>query len=109
MHNFQVGTVYYISKGTLKLANKLYSNVPNDYEMVINNGTVIEKCKQDESKDIPKIEYNFVPIKDIAEKATNAVIDVIGVCSDVGQLQAFVAKTSGKEMKKRDVTLVDNS
>lgn len=36
-------------------------------------------------------------------------IDVIGVCRDVGELQAFTAKATGKELKKRDVTLVDNS
>lgn len=35
--------------------------------------------------------------------------DVIGVCKDVGELQQFTAKASGRELKKRDVTLVDNS
>lgn len=35
--------------------------------------------------------------------------DVIGVCREVGDLQAFTAKSTGKELKKRDITLVDNS
>lgn len=35
--------------------------------------------------------------------------DVIGVCRDVGEVQRFTAKASGRELKKRDITLVDNS
>lgn len=34
---------------------------------------------------------------------------MIGVCRDVGELNQFTAKSSGRELKKRDITLVDNS
>lgn len=36
------------------------------------------------------------------------ISDVIGVCRDVGDLQVFTAKSTGKELKKRDITMVDN-
>ncbi len=35
--------------------------------------------------------------------------DVGGVCREVGDVIQFTAKTSGRELKKRDVTLVDRS
>lgn len=35
--------------------------------------------------------------------------DVGGVCRDVGAIFEFTAKTSGRDLKKRDVTLVDRS
>lgn len=39
----------------------------------------------------------------------DAFIDVAGVCRDVGDVFQFTAKASGRELKKRDVTLVDRS
>ena len=43
--------MYYISKGSLKTANKQYSSLKNDYEMTINNDTIIEEVNQ---KDISR-------------------------------------------------------
>lgn len=39
----------------------------------------------------------------------SVLLDVIAVCKDVGDIFKFTAKTSGKELTKRDVTLVDRS
>jgi len=40
---FEVGKVYYISRGRLKPANKQYSGgVKNDYELTIGNETDVE-------------------------------------------------------------------
>lgn len=35
--------------------------------------------------------------------------DIIGVCKEVGDLNTFTARTTGRELKKRDITLVDQS
>lgn len=69
----QVDKVYYISKGTLKPANKTFSNLPNDYEMTLNNDSVIQECVEDLS-DIPTVKYDFVPINQIAEKPVNTIV-----------------------------------
>lgn len=37
------------------------------------------------------------------------MLDVIGVCRETGDLFQFTAKASGRELKKRDITLVDSS
>lgn len=65
--------VYYISKGTLKPANKTFSNLPNDYELTLNNDSVIQECVEDLS-DIPTVKYDFVPINQIAEKPANTIV-----------------------------------
>lgn len=58
---FQVGKVYYISKGTLKVANKQFKTVQNDYEMTLNEYSMVEEAS-DEGVYIPEPKFNFVPI-----------------------------------------------
>lgn len=104
----QVDKIYYITKCQLKPANKQYSSLKNDYEMTMTNDTLIEECHSDATS-MPTIQYNFVPISQIANMEANAILDVMGVCKEAGEVVQFTAKTSGRELKKRDVMLVDMS
>lgn len=65
--------MYYFSKGTLKPANKQFSNIPNDYELTLNNDSVIQECSED-AQSVPAIKYDFIPIAGIAEKAANDIV-----------------------------------
>lgn len=40
---------------------------------------------------------------------SHLLADVIGVCRDVGEVNKFTARASGRELIKRDIVLVDNS
>uniref|UniRef100_A0A336LJ18 Replication protein A subunit n=1 Tax=Culicoides sonorensis TaxID=179676 RepID=A0A336LJ18_CULSO len=104
----EVDKVYYISKCQLKTANKQYSNLKNDYEMTLTHDTQIKLCPDDDCS-IPSVEYNFVPIKSIADMQSNSNIDVIAVVKTASDLQRFTAKSTGKELQKRELTLVDMS
>lgn len=104
----QVDQVYFISKCQLKPANKKFSSLNNDYEMSMTNETVIQLCT-DDNDSIPDIRYDFIPISRIAVMEDKSTVDVIGICKDVGELQVFTARTNNREMKKRDLTLVDTS
>ena len=68
---FQCGKVYYISKGTVKPANKEFSTIKNEYEIIINECSLVE-WMDDANSSIPDIVYNFVKIdqlqKNIARK-----------------------------------------
>ena len=66
------GQVYYVSRCSLKTANKQYSNLKNDYEMTFNNDTVIERC--DEDVDLPSMSFDFVPINEMEKHAANAIV-----------------------------------
>ncbi|KAJ3642909.1 hypothetical protein Zmor_025657 [Zophobas morio] len=104
----QVDKVYYFSKCQLKPANKQFNTLKNDYEMTIGNETVIEECLNDDGL-VPQVKYSFVPISSVAELAVGALIDVIGVCKEVSDIQNFTSRTTNREMTKRDVILVDQS
>ncbi|XP_030753386.1 replication protein A 70 kDa DNA-binding subunit [Sitophilus oryzae] len=104
----EVDKVYYISKCQLKPANKQFSNLKNDYEMTMVNDTLIEECHDDTST-APHLRYDFVPIQTIPELETNKIIDVIGVVKSTGDLQFFNAKSTGRELRKKDLILVDKS
>ena len=100
--------MYYFSKCQLKPANKQFNTLKNDYEMTIGNETVIEECLNDDGL-VPQVKYSFVPISSVAELAVGALIDVIGVCKEVSDIQNFTSRTTNREMTKRDVILVDQS
>lgn len=58
---FQLGKVYYISKGILKVANKQFKTVQNDYEMTLNENSEVEEVRIEEAF-VPETKFNFVPI-----------------------------------------------
>lgn len=58
---FQLGKVYYISKGSLKVANKQYKTVQNDYEMTLNESSEVDEVSNEEAF-VPETKFNFIPI-----------------------------------------------
>ncbi|KAK7474490.1 hypothetical protein BaRGS_00034244 [Batillaria attramentaria] len=103
----EVNKIYYVSKGTLKTANKQYSNLKNDYEMSLNPETVIEPCN--ENVDLPSMTFDFVPINEMEKHQANAIIDVIGVVKVCNDISTVVGRQSQKEITKRDLQIVDQS
>ncbi|KAJ0176690.1 hypothetical protein K1T71_007869 [Dendrolimus kikuchii] len=104
----QVDKVYYISRCQLKTANKQFTNLKNDYEMTFTSETVVAECME-EASSVPTIKYDFQPISEIANKTPDSLLDVIGVCKMASDLQELTARNTGKQLKKRELTLVDSS
>ncbi|KAH8284199.1 hypothetical protein KR054_012094, partial [Drosophila jambulina] len=105
----QVDSVYFFSKCQLKPANKQFSQLDNPYEMTFTGETVVQLCEDADDGAIPDIKYNLVPISEVSGMENKAAVDTIGICKEVGELQSFVSRTTNKEFKKRDLTLVDMS
>ncbi|XP_013419280.1 replication protein A 70 kDa DNA-binding subunit isoform X2 [Lingula anatina] len=103
----EVNKVYYVTKATLKTANKQYSSVDNDYEMTLNRDSQIEECTED--VDLPTVTFNFTPINALGNMAPNTTVDVIGVVKSVADVSTIIAKATQKELKKREVSLVDQN
>lgn len=57
---FELGKVYYVSKGSLRIANKQFKTVQNDYEMSLNENAIVEEAEGETF--IPQVQYNFVKI-----------------------------------------------
>jgi len=103
----EVNKVYYVTKGSLKTADKRYSTIDNDYEMTFNHDSSMVLCTEEVA--LPSLTFNFVPINQLEQHEANSTVDIIGVVKSVDECKTIVGKASGKEIKKRDITLVDES
>lgn len=57
----------------MKITNKQFNTLKNDYEMTMTGDTEIVPC-HDNNDDIPTLQYNFVPISHVEKKEKNDVI-----------------------------------
>jgi hypothetical protein len=48
----------------------------NDYEMTFNHDTCIEACDAGEGQNIPQVQFNFIPISEIADRPANGVCGI---------------------------------
>ncbi|KAM9801677.1 replication protein A 70 kDa DNA-binding subunit [Neosynchiropus ocellatus] len=102
----EVGKVYYVSKGSLKIANKQYTSVKNDYEMTLNGESTIIPCE--DSSEVPMVQCDFVSIAELENKEKDNILDVIGVCKSVDEVTRLTTKAN-REVSKRTLNLMDMS
>ncbi|XP_058180756.1 replication protein A 70 kDa DNA-binding subunit B [Rhododendron vialii] len=106
---FQLGKVYYISKGTLKVANKQFKTVQNDYEMTLNEYSEVEEASN-EATFIPETKFNFVPIDELGPYVNSKeFVDVIGVVQSVSPTVSIRRKINNETIPKREITIADES
>lgn len=80
--------VYTFSNGQVKLANKRFTSIPNDFCVTMDQHAKIEEVVDvDPNKYLREVSYNFITIKQISESNTNeALVDVIGVITEVHEV-----------------------
>ncbi|KAL0442066.1 UNVERIFIED_CONTAM: Replication protein A DNA-binding subunit B [Sesamum radiatum] len=106
---FQMGKVYYISKGNLKVANKQFKTVQNDYEMTLNENSEVEEARN-EATFIPETKFNFVPIDELGPYVNGReLVDVIGVLQSVSPTMSIRRKSNNETIPKRDITIADET
>ncbi|KAI5309116.1 Replication factor A protein 1 [Ascosphaera atra] len=102
------GVVYCISSPCrVSIAKKEYSNVNNDYELMFEPDTVVERSNDE--IDVPQIKFEFTSFADLQNVESGSTVDVVGILRDAGEAQQIVSKNTGKPYDKRELTLVDNS
>lgn len=106
--SFEVGQTYLISRGQLKMANKKFSSLNNNYEITLSFDTQVQLCEDEPGAKRPKTHFRFCPIGDVALRPKDAMVDVIGVVSQVSQLTSLTTK-AGKELAKRTMVVADDS
>lgn len=104
----EIGQVYYISRCQLKPANKQFNNLKNDYEMTLTNDSEIVPCNE-QSESIPTLQFDFVPISTIESRSKDDLIDVLGIVKSCNDVQTLTARSTGRELKKRDLNIVDEN
>lgn len=100
------GSVHYFSGGKIKMANRKFSSLDNDYEVTFDQHSEITPALEDGG--IQQMSYAFKKIALIEALAADSNVDVIGVVKQVGPVNEIMSK-AGKQLFKRDITLVDDS
>ncbi|KAL5064895.1 hypothetical protein RYX36_026632 [Vicia faba] len=106
---FVMGKVYYVSKGTLKVANKQFKTVQNDYEMTLNENSEVEEVAS-EASFVPETKFNFVPIDQLGPHVNKSdLVDVVGIVKNVSSTMSIRRKSNNETVPKRDITIADES
>lgn len=58
---------------------------------------------------MPKIQYNFVQLADLVQQEKDTTCDVLGIVQDHGVVSEITAKATQKQIKKRELTIADQS
>ncbi|GFP81509.1 replication protein a 70 kDa DNA-binding subunit c [Phtheirospermum japonicum] len=103
----QPGSVYMISRGTLKPAQKAFNHLRNDHEIMLDNTSTVEPCFDDDQS-IPQQQFHFRPISDIEGLENNSIIDVIAIVTSISPSSSIMRK-NGTETQKRALQLKDMS
>ncbi|XP_065346142.1 replication protein A 70 kDa DNA-binding subunit [Cloeon dipterum] len=101
------GKVYLIGNCTVKTANKKFSNLKHDYELTFNRDTFVNEIEDDSS--LPVMEFQNVTIESLKNLAVDTIVDIVAVCQATSDCQTLMSRATQKELKKRDITLVDDS
>eukprot|EP00930_Biecheleria_cincta_P038742 TRINITY_DN2661_c0_g1_i2.p1 TRINITY_DN2661_c0_g1~~TRINITY_DN2661_c0_g1_i2.p1 ORF type:complete len:791 (+),score=137.13 TRINITY_DN2661_c0_g1_i2:57-2375(+) len=99
------GQVLTFQKGQIKAANKRFDR--GDYVLIFEESSVIETVAEDHA--IPAVTYDFKPLCAISELDNETHVDIKAVIYAVSEPFTFTAKTSQREMTKREIGLWDPS
>ncbi|KAG8717089.1 Replication factor A protein 1 [Ceratobasidium sp. 394] len=101
------GKVYWLGKARVQLAKKQFSNLSNEYEISLERGTEVVPCEDENA--VPKLKYNFLELSQLDSVDKDAIIDVLGVVTEVKPIESITAKATQKSFSKRDIIIVDKS
>uniref|UniRef100_UPI00358FDBA4 replication protein A 70 kDa DNA-binding subunit-like n=1 Tax=Myxine glutinosa TaxID=7769 RepID=UPI00358FDBA4 len=104
----EINKIYYLSKGVLRTANKKFNTIRHDYEIAMASQTVVALC-EDALVTLPQSSFQFIPIAKLDTLPKDSLVDVMGVCQSCEDLTTVVLRSSGREVMKRQVHLVDES
>ncbi|KAK1297102.1 hypothetical protein QJS10_CPB15g01423 [Acorus calamus] len=108
-NKFELGKVYYISRGALRVANKQFKTVQNDYEMTLNENSEVEEVVG-ECAFIPETKFNFVKIDDLGPYVNGRELaDIVGIVQNVSTTLSVRRKSDNETIPKRDITIADDS
>jgi hypothetical protein len=82
---FEEGKAYYVSNAQVKaVRDRKFNLTSHNYELSLNQNTVVNECRTGACNQLPKNTYKFVAsIADVSQKAEKDVVDVLAVCSRV--------------------------
>lgn len=105
----EVNKIVGVSKAVLKQANKKYTGgINHEYELTLTSDSIVHIFNQNDGS-CPQMKFDFVKIRDLENVEVNASVDIVGVCREIGELSTIQSKNTQRELRKRDISLVDDS
>lgn len=98
--------MYLFSNGTIKLANKKFTTLKNDFCIIFDGGSHIQRVKDDGQ--INRQAFDFTRIGDIEEQVQAKSVDVLGVITFSSETESIKLK-DGTMKDKKTVVLADQS
>lgn len=104
---------YWVSKASLKFANKKFTSIKNDYEFSLNTDTLIVPCTDDTvGPELADVLYDFIPIAELVEldddDEIQGLFDVMGAIESIDTLQMVTIRRTNEQCAKRSVLLRDS-
>ncbi|CAF1372808.1 unnamed protein product [Adineta steineri] len=104
----EIDKIYDIMGVRVKTADKRWNTLHNDYELTLNSGSIVRLVNDPSvNTSIPDVHYDFIPLQDVSKHTSESYIDVIGIIDTCSDAIPFTSKTSGKDSKRRELTLID--
>ena len=105
------GQVYTFTGGNVKIANSKYTSVKNDYTIIFDRSSIIEKAEDDQR--IKNQGFSFVSIEDINDFEQQRTVDFAGIIISVSAVSSFQPKSYDGSVRppkdKRTLQLVDQT
>lgn len=103
----EIGKVYTLSGGRLKVANMQYNTCKSSYEVTFDQNSEIHL--DNDTGEIEQQLFEFVKIANVSDVEPGKNVDLLAVVKSVGAVGTIVSKKSGHELTKCELQLVDDS
>lgn len=90
----------------IKLANKRFTTIPNDYCLTFSQDALIERVEEDNQ--IQSVSFNFTALTKIEALIQSKSVEVIGVVLEVGPVSEIQLR-DGQQKLKRSIKIGDES
>ncbi|KAK8811359.1 hypothetical protein WA158_003093 [Blastocystis sp. Blastoise] len=100
------GKVYTFSLGSVRMANKRFSTLNNEYDLTFDGRTIVQEVQDDHQ--ILTIKFNFLPIAELPSLPAQSNVDCLGIILDHGSCDEIRTK-AGNSLLKRTLKIKDSS
>lgn len=102
----QVGKVFTLSKGSVKIANKQYNTTNHRYELTFESDAQVEEVPDDAA--IKTEKFEFSDMRDLQTRTLPCRVDLLGIVTAFRDVVNLKTK-DGKDLVKREITVADDS
>lgn len=103
----EVGSVYIFKNGQVRISNKKFQTIDNEYTICADKRTEINKTGDE--PEISTIKFNPMLIENIPNVQANSIVDVCAGIIEVQDAVEIISKKTGKPVIKRVVKVLDQS